>query len=442
VSSSKRRGDTSGTLIFPGEPLAPAQHLGRRSAPQGTHAVGISVDHPLSFPSDAPAHYPSNRPSQPATKPTGFAGKASGVEVPRLQRSEPRHQYEPPTYQIRRTPADSGTKDLLYGSAPSIPKAPAAPQGHPLSSAYEWLAALVPTLPRDAEGNADEPHVRACLSEAGIDISEDGLAEMLARCDVSPTGFPPFSDFLLCLSRPHRELPPSAQPVVMGGESALPDRYKPATPAEQSMGSAPPPDEKSAGPTGPPPLPRAPAMPMSDEEMQQTWRHMQMKKEMQPQTFLSTDVYARHATPVHGIASKRDHEMAAHMAGGQAGQAAGDQWQMRQQQQMQMPPQQQMQMAAQHMAVGQSAAACASVVGGSMAGALDNPAELALKSAIKNGSTARLGVEPSKPTPSFPLGARSQVTALGNNYKAMYSKTRHASSQKFTNSFPADAHFF
>lgn len=77
-----------------------------------------------------------------------------------------------------------------------------------------------------------------------------------------------------------------------------------------------------------------------------------------------------------------------------------------------------------------------------MAGALDNPAELALKSAIKNGSTARLGVEPSKPTPSFPLGARSQVTALGNNYKAMYSKTRHASSQKFTNSFPADAHFF
>lgn len=278
MSVSKRRGDTSGSLIFPGEPLAPAQHLGRRSAPQGTHAVGISVDHPLSFPSDAPAHYPSNRPSQPAMKPTGFAGKASGVEVPRLQRSEPRHQYEPPTYQIRRTPADSGTKDLLYGSAPSIPKVPAAPQGHPLSSPYEWLAALVPTLPRDTEGNADEPHVRACLSEAGINISEDGLAEMLARCDVSPTGFPPFSDFMLCLSRPHRALPPSAQPVVMGGESALPDRYKPATPAEQSMGSAPPPDEKSAGPTGPPPLPRAPAMPMSDEEMQQTWRHMQVEQ--------------------------------------------------------------------------------------------------------------------------------------------------------------------
>uniref|UniRef100_A0A7S2NMT6 Uncharacterized protein n=1 Tax=Haptolina brevifila TaxID=156173 RepID=A0A7S2NMT6_9EUKA len=223
--------------------MVPAHVGSRRSAPLGTHASGISFDHPLSFPGEAPMHNTTatTRTAAPPM-PAGFAGKPSGVKPNRQNRTEPRHQYEPPTYSIRRT-ADSGAKDLLYGGAPPAPTNASRPD-HPLYPAYEWLAGLVPQMPRDTDGNADERHVRSALAEAGIDaLSDDGLAELLARCDVAPDGFPPFSDFLICLSRPHRALPPSAQQkVVMGGTSALPESYHVAAAESSAAPAAAPPN--------------------------------------------------------------------------------------------------------------------------------------------------------------------------------------------------------
>ena len=49
------------------------------------------------------------------------------------------------------------------------------------------------------------------LAAQGLELSLDGFAELLARCDLSPEGFPDFRDFVGCVQRPHRE-PPGAQP--------------------------------------------------------------------------------------------------------------------------------------------------------------------------------------------------------------------------------------
>ena len=49
------------------------------------------------------------------------------------------------------------------------------------------------------------------LAEQGLELSLDGFAELLARCDLSPEGFPDFRDFVGCVQRPHREQP-GAQP--------------------------------------------------------------------------------------------------------------------------------------------------------------------------------------------------------------------------------------
>mmetsp|Transcript_82399 Transcript_82399/g.164244 ORF Transcript_82399/g.164244 Transcript_82399/m.164244 type:complete len:143 (+) Transcript_82399:1756-2184(+) len=118
------------------------------------------------------------------------------------------------------------------------------------------------------------------------------------------------------------------------------------------------------------------AEPLSDEQMQQTWRHMQMAKHVQLQK----------------------HEAAA-------------------------------QPSAMH-------------VGAPKPAQLDkNRTELQLQAAVQNGTTARLGVGLERPTASFPLGVKSSVTTLGNNYAPIYAKKRHANSQKFTNSFPPDAFF-
>jgi len=40
---------------------------------------------------------------------------------------------------------------------------------------------------------------------------------------------------------------------------------------------------------------------------------------------------------------------------------------------------------------------------------------------------------------AHPLGYRTNVPALGNNIGSIYAKKSHATSQKFSSSFPADA---
>ena len=90
---------------------------------------------------------------------------------------------------------------------PSKP-AKAQEDEHPLKLAYDRLTKLVPHMPKDADGFAIPAYVRAALAVEGIDgsaLSVNGFAELLAAIDVSPEGFPSFGDFVLALSRPHRD---------------------------------------------------------------------------------------------------------------------------------------------------------------------------------------------------------------------------------------------
>jgi hypothetical protein len=385
--------DARGSIIFDYGLAAPPERGGKRAPPAGA-PIGMSQDHPLHFPSGAAPLHGSITQQPAAAEPmplyarpdAPLAGRPTGVARP-IRYSNPgqpggRTAYQHPSYEIRRSPHDTGAKDLLYPSARPAPSAarqgtPDARGAHPFFGAYQRLAAQVPFMPRDADGNADDGMVRSALMQEGFDISLDGFAELLARCDVAPEGFPAFEDFLLCLSRPHREPPPSETPVVMGGGEALPPSYASLDEdAHMAPAAAPAPPEPSAPPmeptttaAAPPPQPA-----FSDEQMHTTWRHMDMQKQKQlhPAVFAPSQF---RATPVHGMRCLATPD-APSVPG--AGRAAPSQ------------PQ-------------------------------PNPDALRA---------------------SFPLGVRSHVTPLGNNYAAMYSKSRHTCSQKFTNSFPPDAYLY
>ena len=73
--------------------------------------------------------------------------------------------------------------------------------------------------------------------------------------------------------------------------------------------------------------------------------------------------------------------------------------------------------------------------------ALSNPAEQMLRASVSHGTTARLGVAPPQPVSSFPLGTKSKATMLGANGPDPTKKV-HATSQQFTNSFGPDPFFF
>ena len=198
--------------------------------------VLTSSDHPLSMPVGAPRDYgPENVGRLQAvpkmSQPHGFAGHVSGKSTsvrtvlsgvddgsefqpkPRAPPKGERHQYEHPNYIISRSSNGAAAKEILYGgdAAPgpaptqqqqqshSAPPPPGA-EDHPALPLYNFLAEQVPQLPRDEQGCTQESAMRAALQAVGVEMSIDGFAELLARCDVSPTGFPPFSDFMLCLS--------------------------------------------------------------------------------------------------------------------------------------------------------------------------------------------------------------------------------------------------
>ena len=82
-------------------------------------------------------------------------------------------------------------------------------RNHPLRHLHARLAKLVPTLPRDADGCIDSAAFRAALAEMGIDTDHlelEGYVELLARCDMSPNGFPSFDEFVRCfrIEMPHQ----------------------------------------------------------------------------------------------------------------------------------------------------------------------------------------------------------------------------------------------
>jgi len=136
--------------------------------------------------------------------------------MPAPQPTVKRTEYTHPTYKIGRSLHDSGaTKELLY----PMTSLPAGVAADPASSSdadgvdpiivqiFEALQARVRALPRDADGCIDEHSAMAQLQAFGLQLSNDGFAELLARCDVA--GFPTLKQFMAILQRPERELPPS-----------------------------------------------------------------------------------------------------------------------------------------------------------------------------------------------------------------------------------------
>ena len=248
----------------------------------------ISQDHPLNMPPGAFPEQSFHFPAKPE-QPMYYAGKpwsrcdpvrsvltGSDIEPVAPGGKPKRHEYQHPTYTVNRSQNGTRASDLIYQKPEDPPPKPAsaaksaastADQGHPLAPAYEMLAEFVPQLPRDEQGGVEEGAMRRALEHVGVQLSLDGFAELLARCDVSPDGFPPFGDFLLCVSRPER--PPPSQPTSMGGAEALP-----ASMAQMNVGHTPPvlmsnkpqpplvADFTSAKPPPPPPVPEEePEMP-------------------------------------------------------------------------------------------------------------------------------------------------------------------------------------
>lgn len=223
-------------------------------------------------------------------------------------RKPARTEYEQPTYRIGRDMRGGEAKDALYGSAKPPAPAPQPQESDPamarlmqLKAAYDNLAAFAAHgLPRDADGNTDERVLMHLLAEQGLELSLDGFAELLARCDISPDGFPDFRDFVGCANRPHRETPqeaPQTGPMPAAPDAAEATLPPPPPAAEATAGG-------SAGPTPeehamPPPsssfswqLSDAPgggggqqsAAAAAAEEPAQTWRSMQVASEMTRQS--------------------------------------------------------------------------------------------------------------------------------------------------------------
>ena len=218
-------------------------------------------------------------------------------------RKPARTEYEQPTYRIGRDMRGSEAKDALYPVAK--PPAP-APQPQPqendpmmarlmqLKGAYDNLAAFAAQgLPRDADGNTDERFLMHLLAEQGVELSLDGFAELLARCDISPDGFPDFRDFVSCANRPHRETPQEAPPDAADAMPPPPPQQPQPAAEMMAFGSAgPTPDTQAATPSssfryqlsdapvggrGGGPQSAAAAAP---EKPAQTWRSMQVTSDM------------------------------------------------------------------------------------------------------------------------------------------------------------------
>ena len=295
------RSNAMGSVIFPdGEQLA--------SQPMRASSIEISktsADHPLKIHDMSDLHqtYGSRmllpRREPPQQHSAGFAaGRSSAQSMavrtvltgelppeppPAAAVPQRRHEYQHPSYQIRRSGA-SEVKDLLYGGAPPPPAAqPAAaaglqgpaevPPGHPLAQVYGWLRTGISSAPRDGDGNTDERVLRAALDHVGLDLSIDGFAELLARCDISDEGFPAFDDFVRCVGRPHRVPPHEDGPSVEPPGDEAPAR------ADDPPLSEPPP------PPPPPPQmqlqPPQPSAPAPAQGHQVTWRHMQVSDDME-----------------------------------------------------------------------------------------------------------------------------------------------------------------
>ena len=119
-------------------------------------------------------------------------------------------------------------------------------QQHPLQTVYQRLEPLFSQLPRDGEGNVDAIYARGALALEGLDdkvLSAAGLSRLLAYCDVSPSGFPSFGDFMMCLVPPEqglqRQIPVPTPSTFASWPPARPSSAVPVPVPPPSVGSSP-----------------------------------------------------------------------------------------------------------------------------------------------------------------------------------------------------------
>jgi hypothetical protein len=228
----RNRHGTVSSIIYGGH-SAP-QHVVKKASTYIT-----SEDNPLFVPGEIsrPAGWRVRPPPAPTARPEGVAGKPQCRSVPlgsvmtgvdALPPGAPSSRLSdrtlsmasfPPNYRVHPSTSDTGVKALLYPSEPAPApsasgaeeEAGAAASAPMLYAAFAALRERFSQVPRDEAENIDEAFARSLLEEFGFDLSIDGFAEFLARCDVS--GFPSFQHFVGCTLRSHRQdpcKPPSA----------------------------------------------------------------------------------------------------------------------------------------------------------------------------------------------------------------------------------------
>lgn len=318
------RHGTVGSIIYGGH--SALEHVVRNASTYIT-----SEDNPLFVPAQIsrPASLRVRPPPAPMPRPDGFAGKPHFRSVPlgsvmtgvdALSPGAPSARVRdrtlsmasiPPNYRVHPSTCDTGVKALLYPSEPppevsatgtgeEVGAASSAPM---LYAAFEALRERFSHVPRDGAANIDETYARGLLEEFGFELSVDGFAEFLARCDVS--GFPSFQQFVGCTLRPHMpdlsKLPsaPSCAPKISaefnvgpdGGSAGdirrteLPSEESGGVPKGTGLSSVLTPAPTAPIPSQSPPVP-APAETAAQlqhfpsEHMQRSWRYVQLVESM------------------------------------------------------------------------------------------------------------------------------------------------------------------
>jgi len=249
------KGGAMQSLLFPDAHQPPPQKPSPPKQPNNSSYI-TSSDHPLMMPAGVVVHDEArgarHHPTASYAQMHGLAAGAkskrsetarsaltgrdapgvSSLDAPLGRKPLPpggeRMRYQHPTYAVGRGISGGEARSLLYpepavGSGRGALAAEALGVGPAIKAAYDALCLEVPQLPRDGDGNVDEASMMGALARRGIAISVDGFAELLARCDVSPHGFPSIADFVRCLERGPREAAPAAASNLAAAEAVARD---------------------------------------------------------------------------------------------------------------------------------------------------------------------------------------------------------------------------
>ena len=150
---------------------------------QGGLRLAARVRTALSRAANHRSRRPSCREDEPRrAPPTSILPIRSGAS--QSQPTDTGHARPRHLFRFRRDTQGGNAKDALYGGYVAAPRQAPARDEHEedpgvaylrrLKGAYDQLAAEVPSVPRDADGNTNERAVLQLLAEQGLELSLDG----------------------------------------------------------------------------------------------------------------------------------------------------------------------------------------------------------------------------------------------------------------------------